>query len=165
MEYGIKTDFNEMLDKAESYLKTADHLIYITYPLIKENVIIKTVLDNLHKTVINVVKSILNYEGLYKRIQLIHENADINTFQRCAPRFNITVQEISTIKEIFSLAEKRQESTMEFIRRDKLVIMSDNLKTESISLEQLKKYLNILKIILHKTKEKISQDRNILIKY
>lgn len=152
------SNFNELLNEAESNLKTADHLTYITYSLIKENTIIKKVIDNLYLSCDKIIKAVLNYEKLHKRIRT--EKSDIDAFQQCASRFNIAVQEFNELKEIIILAKKRQESAMEFIRKDKLVIMSNNLKTESIGLEQLKKYLNILKLVLNKIRVKIAQEKS-----
>lgn len=151
----------EILDKAEHSLRIVDHMIYITYPLIKENILLKKVIEQLYDVANNIIESILHYEFMYKRIRLSQDQTQSQNFElfsiKCANNFEITKQEIETIEELFQLMEKHKESSFEFTRKNKLVIMSNNLKTKSINLEQLKRYLNILKIILKKTKSKITR--------
>lgn len=156
------TDINELLAKAEHSLRTADHMVYITYPLIKENLLLKKILEELYKGANSTVQAILNYESLYKRIALQDSKTNLLSFkEKCAPRFNITIPELQLLFELFAIAEKYHSSSMDFIRKDKLVIMSDSLRTESVNLEQLKKYLGTLKIILLKAKKKIKEERPI----
>ena len=151
---------NELLNKAERSLKTADHMVYITYPLIKENLLLKKILEELHNSATSVIQAILDYESTYKRIALEDAKTNwLNFREKCAPRFNISAPELQTLFELLSLTEKYHQSSMDFIRKDKLVIMSDSLRTDSIGLEQLKKYLNLVKILLLKAKTKIAQEK------
>ena len=158
--------FADLLNKAEQSLRTADHMVYITYPLLKENRLLKKILEEIHKGTANVVSAILNYEYTFKRIEL-HNQADINfeIFRRRASRFDIKPEEVEIIYTIFSLMEKHKESTFEFSRKDKFVMMSNNLHTESVDLEQLKKYLNLTKVILKKTRSLINKEMQPFKKY
>jgi len=147
-----------LLDKAEHSLRTVDHIIYITYPLIKENRLLKKAIEQLYDIANNIIESALRYENMYKRIQMPKQEDYFETFRnKCSAKFNINKDEIETLKEMFRIMEKHKESSFEFSRKEKLVIMSNNLRTESIGIEQLKKYLNILKIILKKTQAKINK--------
>jgi hypothetical protein len=144
--------FQEHLQKADSSLKTADHLVYITFPLIKENRLLKKILEGIGESAYNIFQAILEYEYLYKRIR-IHPDIDSNfeNLNKCAVRFGLTGEEIENLRKILAIIDKYKESPFEFIRKDKLVMMSENLKTESINLDQLKKYLNQTKAVILKT--------------
>ena len=50
------------------------------------------------------------------------------------------------------LTENHRESALEFPRKEKIVIMSDALKTMVIDSERLKKYLNLAKSLVNKAK-------------
>ncbi|MGB9708335.1 MAG: hypothetical protein ACPLXC_03380 [Candidatus Pacearchaeota archaeon] len=151
---------NELLNKADHALRTADHMVYITYPLIKENRLIKKILEDLYESASATVQAILSYESTYKRIKLQDSKTNWAIFQeQCAPRFNIAQSELQVLSELFSLTEKYKASSMDFIRKDKLIIMSDSLRTDSVGLEQLKKYLNIIKVLLLKARTKIAQEK------
>ena len=146
-----------LLDKAEHSLRTVDHIIYITYPLIKENRLLKKVIEQLYEIANNIIEAVLEYESMYKRIQMPKQD-HFETFKnKCSAKFNINSEEIGILKELFEIMKKHQESSFEFSRKEKLVIMLNNSRTESIGIEQLKKYLNILKIMLKKTQEKINK--------
>lgn len=150
-------NFIDSLNSAEQRIRTADHIIYITYPLIKEKRLIKKIIEELYESANSIINTILSYEKFYKRIES-NENPLTTFKEKCAPNFNISPSELQTIFELFSLMEKYKESSMEFIRKDRLVIMNNNLKTESISIDNLKRYLSVIKIILQKTKTKIEQE-------
>ncbi len=145
-----------LLDKVEHSLRTADHMIYITYPLIKENILLKKVIEQLYDIANNIIEAILEYEYIYKRIRLPKKEESFEIFKKCSDRFDINSEEIEILKELFKIMEKHKESSFEFSRKERLVIMSNNLRTESVGIDQLKKYLNMLKILLKKTKAKIN---------
>lgn len=140
------------LEKAKRYIQTADHLAYITFPLLKENRLLLKVLEELNLAVLNTINSILQYEYLYKRILIYQESRDnLATFKSLAHKYNITPEQINKLVEIISITEKHKKSPFEFVKNGKIVIMSDNMKTETINLEKIKDYLLEVKDILRKT--------------
>lgn len=145
------------LDSASKILKTADHMIYITFPLIKEKRLLIKILDEIHLAVLNVVNAILQHEYAYKRIALYKDaRANFSTFrEKCAQRFDISQDEILSIIEIFKVIEKHRKSPMEFVRKDKLVILSDNLHADTLTVDKLKEYITSAKSILNKAEKRI----------
>jgi len=150
-------EIDEILDKAEHALRTADHMVYITYPLIKENRLLKKVIEQLYEISDMIINAVLQYEYTYKRIHLYKDKKqNFETFKnKCAKNFGIMQEEIEGLAELLELMEKHIKSSSEFSRKDKLVIMSNGLKTESIGLDKLKNYLNLLKKIIQKVKTKL----------
>jgi len=150
----------ELLARAEKSLRTADHIIYITYPLIKENGLLKSVLEQLYNITDSIVKAALHYEHAYRRIQTppgaVLSAAEFETFKRSAPSFLISGQETGQLQALLELIARHQASSTEFVRKDKLVFVLNGSRTESIGLDQLKGYLNILKSVLQKAKNRIN---------
>ena len=145
------------LQSASKALQTADHMVYITFPLIKENRLLIKILSEIYSAVLTLVNIILQYDSSYKRI-ILTENASENfrVFrEKCSPRFGISSAELEKIVEIFRLMKEHKASPMEFVRRDKLVIMSDNLKTDTLTLDRLKDYLLVSKGLLQKVSVRI----------
>jgi len=144
--------FIENLDKSASLLQTADHLLYMTYPLIREKRLLLKILNEIYLVALGVVNAILQYEYFYKRINLYKDaKANFQTFrEKCAPRYNITPQQIAKILEIFDLAEKHKTSPFEFVRNDKIVIMTNTLHTDTITIEKMKDYIFASKDLLRK---------------
>lgn len=145
------------LDSASKIVKTADHMIYITFPLIREKRLLVKILDEIYLVVLNVVNAILQYEYAYKRITLYRDaRTNFSTFrEKCASRFNINQEEVAKIVEIFKIVEKHKQSPMEFVRKDKLIILSDNLHTDTITVDKLKEYIITAKSVLRKAEQKI----------
>lgn len=144
----------ENLRKAIKDMRIADHMIYVTYPVIKDKRLLLKALDGVYDSVVCTINAILQYDFLYRRIQLTEDpkkNFEIFT-NKCAKRYNFTGEEIKDIIDLLTLIEAHKKSPMEFIRKDKIVIMSDSLKTTAIDLEKLKKYLNLSKNLVNKAK-------------
>ena len=148
------------LEESQRIIRVADHLIYMTYPLVKDKKLLLKIIVELKKGLTSCINAILQYEYLYKRIKLSPDSkSNFNTFQqKCAPRYNISNQEIQAILEIFRIVEKHKQSPMEFVRNEKVVILSKNLQMEIITFEQAKQFLQISKDILKKV-ESVLKDK------
>lgn len=143
--------FDELLEEASKTLQTADHMIYVTFPLLKENRLLLKILDQIHTSLVKIINAILQYEYYYKRIELYQDTREnFRTFKETAERYNITEQQVKKINEILSLGQKHKASPFEFVKNDKVVIMSDNLKTDTITKEKIKELLIETKDILRK---------------
>ncbi|MEK6847499.1 MAG: hypothetical protein AABX50_00035 [Nanoarchaeota archaeon] len=147
--------FFESVLEAEKKLRTVDHIVYITFPLIKDKRLLLKVIQEIREIITKCITSILQYEYMYKRINLYKnpkENFRIFT-ERCAPRYDINKNEIKIIMELFNFVEKHKESPFEFIKNDKIIILSENLEPTTLSIEKTKEFLITAKEILKKTKE------------
>jgi hypothetical protein len=152
--------FLENIESAERSLKTVDHMVYITFPLIKDKRILLKVIQEIKTIITSCIKAILQYEYLYKRIKL-YKNPESNfkTFiGKCSKRYDIDSEEIKTILEIFDYVEKHKESPFEFVKGEKIIILSESLNPKILTLEKIKSFLFLAKNILKKTKENIIQD-------
>ena len=146
------------LEEAKSTLRIADHILYITYPVLKENRLLTKVLEEIYSAVKKTIDSIMEREYRLKRIQLYSDpKINMTIFeQRCASRYGFTSQDIVEIKQIMNLFHAHKSSPIEFARQNKLVIMSDNLQTESLTLQRLKNLLRTAKDIVRKAEASFS---------
>lgn len=145
--------FLENIQEAQKTIQIIDHMIYVTYPLIKDKKILTKLLTETKKVIANCINSILQYEYLYKRITL-YQNPKTNFKifkEQCAKRYEITQEQVHIIINLFELVEKHKQSTMEFLKNEKVVILSKNLETETITIDKLKEFFNLSKDIMKKT--------------
>jgi len=142
------------LEEASKNLQSADHIVYITYHLLKEKKLLLNALEKTYEAVIQTINAILQYDYLWKRIKLYSDPKDnFDTFTRkCASRYSITKEEIEQITALFKLIEMHKKSPMEFLRRERVVLMSENLNTAVIDIENVKSYIRIARSILQKAK-------------
>ncbi len=147
--------FLEHLEESGKKISTADHLLYVTFPLVKEKRLLLKILEEINQGVISCLNSILQYEYLFKKIKLYSEpKQNFEVFkQKCAPRFSITQNEIKSIVELFEIVKAHKKSPFEFVRDEKIVILSDDMKQKIINLEKAKEFLASAKSVLEKTKK------------
>jgi len=139
----------ELLERAKQQIALADHLIYTTYPIVNEQKLLIKILIEIHNSLENMINSIIQYNYLYK--QITNNLFNLETFSKLSRKIT-NQEEINTIKEIFSLIEKHKQSKMEFVRKEKFVIMTNHLKIDTINIEKIKYYNQITKNIINKIK-------------
>lgn len=144
--------FLENLKKAQITIKTADHLTYMTFPLVKDKRLLLKIIQEIKKGIADCINAILQREYLYKRISLYKDpKTNFKIFrQKCAARYNITDTEINLILELFEIVEKHRESPMEFVRGENIVILSENMSRKTISVEKVKDFLALSKSLIKK---------------
>lgn len=150
------------LIEAEKKIQIANHLIYVTFPLIKNKRLLIKIIQDLKTAVLNCVNTILQYESLKKRIKLTQdplENFKIFS-EQCTPQYTLTEQETQQILDLFKLAKKQEQSSMEIMKNEKVILLSKNLTPEFITIETAKKYLQLAIEILKKTKETLKKDNS-----
>ena len=146
------------LQESIKALQLADHITYVTYPLVKEQRLLLKIFDEIYKSVTNSINAILYYETLYKRIKLYNNtNDNLQTFEnKCAKSYNLSNEQVKKIIEIIDLNKKHKQSAMEFVKQEKVIIMSDNLSTNTLDLQIIKDYLLLSKELLLNINKKIN---------
>ncbi len=146
--------YEASLGEARKRIQTASHILLSTYPFAKENKILLQALEEIQGAMAGVIKSVLQFEYIYKRVTLYSDaQSNFETFIECSPRYGITQDELNKIKHIFLLVEKHKRSPMEFVRKDKVVIMSDNLKTDFVTFDLMRHYLSLAKDVASKAEQ------------
>lgn len=147
--------FFENLISAEKTIRAADHIVYVTFPLIKDKRLLLKVIQETRNAVALCINAILQYEYMFKRINLYKDSkSNFRTFvDKCSQRYNISQQEIKIVLELFEIMQKHKESPFEFIKEEKIIILSNGLKPTTLTLEKTKEFLITVKEILRKTRE------------
>jgi len=135
--------FNFLIKQARTYFETADHLAYVTYPVIGEPKMLFVVAENLYNSSTKLVDALLHYERLYKRIMEIPIEWEerIKLFARIAPRYKISLAAVEVIKDLFQIIRKYKDSPMVFSRGDKFVITSEKFSLKTLDINLLKQYI------------------------
>lgn len=152
--------FIEKLDEAEKNLRAVDHMAYVTFPLIKDKRLLLKVILEVKSVVSSCINVILKREYVYKRIQLFHDtDENFRTFaDRVALKYGIEASELRGIRELFDFAERHRRSSMEFMKGESLVILSENMIPTTVNLEKAKQFLNLAKGIMKKARQGVQSD-------
>ncbi len=141
----------ELFSKADHSIRAADHLAYIIYPLLKDEKLLKQVFKEISTCTINIINATL-YHAHKKGVYLGQDKKqNFDFFKKYSLKF-LTLEEIQTISHLFEIVEQYNTNSIDFIRKDSFIIMINGSKTESITLDKVKAYINILKSALQKFK-------------
>ena len=148
--------FQQDIKEALRNLQIADHMTYVTLPLVNEQRLLLKIFDEIYKSIKNCINALLNYEYLYKRVHLYADNGEnIKTFAKVAKNYDIGHEQIKKILEILELNKKHTQSAMEFVKKDRIIILSDKLGTQILDIQRIKQYLIVAKELLMRVNSKI----------
>jgi len=147
--------FFENLEKSEKAIQTADHLLSVTYPLVKDKRLLLKILTEIKNGLASCMNAVLQYEYLHGRVRLSSDSKlNFKKFlEKCCPRYNISETNVKKITKLFEIVKKHKASPFEFVKEDKVVILSENMASEIITLEKVKEFLDSSKIVLQKAKD------------
>jgi len=146
-------DVVNLLKEANLSLKRADHLVYMTYPLVKDNKLVVSILEHLNTSVNYAMEAILYHERMYKRIELFPDSFEVkfDIFkEKCAKLYNIDRTHLVLIEDLKKISNERKKSKMEFVKEEKYIICTSNYSTRVLTIDKLKEYLNTSRDFLRK---------------
>ena len=148
-----------MILEARNLFKRADHMAYVTYPLVKETKLLLNILSNLNVALLRTMDSFLMYERYYKRTMRIPGTVreKLELLQHLGRNYGLTNEQVKLVKEVNSIIQAHKDSPIELTRKDKFVIFS-NSYSEYKSVD-----INVVKSHLLKAKVFIARVHSILI--
>lgn len=151
--------FLELQEKALNNLKSAEQGISFTYPLVKENKVLLSVVNNLFLACTNNMGSLLHYELTYKRIPMFDDNFE-SKFRllrsRVQEKYHLDAEHLKLMRDLKDIIVAHNESPIEFSRGGKFIICKDNYELKEITIESLKVAMGKTKLfiddVIHITK-------------
>ncbi|MBW2996497.1 hypothetical protein KY332_04320 [Candidatus Woesearchaeota archaeon] len=143
--------FQEHRDKAKRNVKIADHMLLVTFPLVKDTKLLLAVIENIFLSYTNAVAAILHFERLYKKIPPFQDTFEskMNMFkERIVIKHGIDKSYLFEIQDIRDSIIQHRKSPVEFKRGDKFVICSENYRIKTISANDIRKYLDKAKVFI-----------------
>ncbi|MBR9691245.1 hypothetical protein GOV06_00500 [Candidatus Woesearchaeota archaeon] len=156
--------FQEARDKAKKNIKIADHMLSVTFPLIKDTKLLLAIIENIFLSYTNSIAAILYYERLFKRIPPFHDTFEskLNVFRgRCVVRHNIDKSYVMEVQDIRDIIIEHRKSPVEFKRGDRFVICSENYRIKSISVRDIRKYIDKAKVFIEVMDNIVSKDEGL----
>ena len=157
--------YHEMREQAKKRLQIADHMLTMTYPMVRDTRLLLAALDNIFLAFTNAMGSVLYYERLYKRVPLFPDNFEgkFSVFwDNCAKRYKMDKKHLQAMRQIKEIIVEHKKSPVEFSRQDKFIICSDDYKIKTISLDNLKEFLESAKQFVQQAASIISKEEAII---
>jgi len=152
--------YEELLIEMDRAFKTADHLAYVAYPIVKEIRLLMSIIENLDRALKAGMNAVLEYDRLYKRIGPLQESFEIrlDLFKsKIIMRHAINREYAELIEMMHELVTYKQKSPMVFQRNDKYVISNQKYKLKTLTIEDVKKYVEKAKPFIFKVHNIISR--------
>jgi len=141
---------------AQEKIKKIENLIVLSQVSKNKRLALIT-LEEIEKALKHCISSMLHYDYLLKRIKVSKDPIlNLKIFEsKSSKNYEITNQELRIIKEILNTAKDHQQSPMEFVRNQEIIILTDNHRITKISIQKLTNFASTTKNILNKIKIKI----------
>ncbi|MBU1201947.1 MAG: hypothetical protein KJ583_00535 [Nanoarchaeota archaeon] len=157
-------EFQVAIEAAKKNIRIADHMLIMTFPLVKDPKLLLAVLENTFSALSNAMFSIVYYERLFKRIPQHRDTFEskFNLFQTTiVPRHSINKEYVKLIQEIREVLLDHKKSPVEFSRGDRFVICSENYHVKTIGVPELKKQIMKTKLFVSDIERLVSKNAGI----
>jgi hypothetical protein len=126
----------------------------MTFPIVKDKRLLLKIVVETKRAIALCINSILQYEYLHKRIELKKEpEFNFRTFkEKSSKRYLISGEEVEKISELFEIVKNHENSSMEFLKEDEIIILSDKMEKRTLTIEKTKEFLQLSKDLLNKAK-------------
>lgn len=154
----------ELEAEALKYYQVADHLLNVTYPLVKDTKLLVGVTENIFLSLISIMSALLYQEKNQKQLPFFEDNfsSKFNLFKsQCLSRHHIPLSYAALIQELKELILLHRSSPIEFRRNDRFIICTNNYKVQAITYYQLKDYLKKTKEFLELISQTLSKNERI----
>lgn len=153
----------QLIKEANKACQTADHLIYVTYPIINDKKLMVTITENLYIALTKAMEALLYYDVLFKRIRQYPDDfyIKLEIFKKSATKYNIERNYILLLKDIKEIIDYKEKSKVDFMRKNQFIFASLDYKMKKIDLPKIKNYLSQTKLFLDKINKIVTQNDRI----
>lgn len=154
---------NEELELAKDEFNKADHLLYMTLPLVNEIRLLNSIANGLYKASLLAIHAWINNanEQRYNtfKIEKLDDNTMISFFVKNMKDY-IKEDIITTLFELRELCtESKKLQGVEFVMRDKFMLHTST-KTFSIDIAKAKHYAESVKLLISKIEHSLKETQN-----
>lgn len=144
---------SELIQQAKREIELADHLIYVTYPLIKEAKFLLSIAEHVTRAAELALQALLTYEREYKRIDPFAKNfaVMIDVFHpEVERRYNFGAEHTHLLRKLAEFKQHNSESIMRFRRKDKYILTTQQYDMQVLDLDKVKRMCEATKKFVEK---------------
>ena len=160
-------EFQVLRDKALQKIRIADHMLFMTYPAVKDPKLLLAIVENIFISLDSGIGALLHHERLFKKIPAFNDTfpSRLEMFRsKIVPKYNFSRSQVNLVTDVKSILTEHKSSPVSFIRKDKLVICSPSYSMKTIDVNLVKKYIFESKILLNQINKIVSQHERIFIR-
>jgi hypothetical protein len=159
-------EFQFLRDKAFEKIKIADHMLFVTYPMLRDPKLLIVVVDNVFASLDFGMAALLHYERLFKRIPPFKESfpSRLEMFKSMViPHNNLSPNYVKLITDVRTLLAEHRKSPVSFVKNEKVVICSPSYKVKTVDVELVKRYVFETKLFVKNVNMIVKKNERIFI--
>ena len=156
--------FQELILESKRKITIADHMLNVSYKLVQDPKILLSITLNLYTAVEKAMTSVLEYERLFKRVPSFTESFDskFTIFRgKFQQKHSISKENIKLVIELREIHTAHKKSPVEFAKKDKFVIASDDYDLKTLEFDDVKKYMSRAKVFIQEMDKFVSKNDGI----
>ncbi len=136
-------ELKQLIAEANREFRKADHLAYVTYPMVRETKLLYVIAEVLYNSLSKGVEAMLAYERLYKRIPLVPGSieAELELFKDVAARYGFGRNIVLMLLDLKAMMNAKKKGPVEFVRQDKFVICDEDYGMNVLDIQKVKGYV------------------------
>lgn len=142
----LQEKHEELLQFAKKEIEVADHLLYMTYPMVKETKFLLAIIDHIIKSGRAALQALLEYERFYKRIEAYPKNfaMEISIYrQKLESKYEFDHVFYRLLNKLLEVQKFDQNSTVRFKRGDKYILTSSTYEMTTLDENSVKRYSSV----------------------
>jgi len=158
MSIKLQEKHEQLIQFAKKEIEIGDHLLYMTYPMIKETKFLLAITDHIIKSGRAALQALLEYERFYKRIDAYPKNfaLEISIFrQKLEQRYNFDPVYYRLLNKLLEVYKFDKNSTVRFKRGDKYILTSSNYDMTVLDVNSVKRYSSVTRKFIETVRQVI----------
>jgi thiamine monophosphate kinase len=153
--------YHELINKAQKEIDSSDHLLFVTYNIVKDSKFVFSVTNKLIDAVKYALEALLEFERKSKLIEPYPKqfNFMVQTFKnKVSERREFDVRTTNFLNKLVTMEQTIDTSSLHFRRGDTYVLADEDFGTQSIELQTIKSYFSSAQEFVTKVGDIIEQD-------
>ena len=135
----------DLLQQARKQIELADHMTYVTYPLVQEMKFLLSIMERITCAARLATQALLEFEYYYKRIDAYNKTfvSEISIYKnKVEARYRLDPKFFRLLQKLMDIQKFDKESAVRFKRGDKYILSTSEYNMSVLDLELVKKCSN-----------------------
>jgi hypothetical protein len=154
-------NYHELINKAQKEINSSDHLLFVTYNIVKDSKFVFSVTNQLIDAVKYALEALLEFERKSKLIEPYPKqfNFMVEIFKKkVSERREFDKRTLIFLTKLVVMEQTINTSSLHFRRGDTYVLADEEFGTQAIELQTIKSYFSSAQEFVTKVGDIIEQD-------
>lgn len=149
--------YKSKIKEAEEEIEMADHLIYVTSPVVKDKNLFLSAFDHIYQSFKKAIYGFLLYKKRNKQVSSIPDNSKLRTrifLEEFGRELGINKKEWQEFLKLDRSGRRKEEGKFTLLKEGSLHFILDDYNTTSLGIDEIKDNLLMIKELIKNIKKK-----------